>query len=259
MSTMPTPTPPATPTATATPTPMSTPTPTSSTHEAAGHRVLFVLTSHGELGDSGQPTGFHLGETIEPWQILRDAGHTVEFTSVRGGRPPMIGHDPADPAHAAFLADPAGGGLVDSAPRPEDLDPAAYRGVYFVGGHGTMWDFHAHPALHALIRTVYGSGGVVAALCHGPAALVGVRLDDGGLLLDGHAVTSFSNEGETARGLDTVVPFSLQDALEKDGASYSCAPDRHPHVVVSGRLVTGQNPQSADGLGRRMAELLAAS
>ncbi|MER8042197.1 type 1 glutamine amidotransferase domain-containing protein [Streptomyces sp. NPDC094032] len=231
--------------------------PTTQTNPS-GHKVLFVLTSHGELGDSGQRTGFHLGETIEPWRILRDAGHTVEFTSVRGGRPPMIGHDPADPAHTAFLADPAGGGLVDTAPRPEDVDPAAYRGVYFVGGHGTMWDFHEHPALHRIVRAVYEeNGGVVAALCHGPAALVGVRLAGGGPLLDGQAVTSFSHEGETARHLDTVVPFSLQHALEKDGAVYTCAPDRHPHVVVSGRLVTGQNPQSADGLGRRMAELLA--
>ena len=221
-------------------------------------RVLFVLTSHGELGADGPPTGFHLGETVEPWLILRAAGHPVDFVSVRGGRPPMIGHDPADPTHAEFLADPAGGGLVDSAPRPEDVDPGAYAGVYFVGGHGTMWDFPDHPALHEIVRTVHGNGGVVAALCHGSAALVGVRLAGGGLFLDGHAVTSFSHADEVSRGFGDTVPFSLQQALEKDGATYSCAPDRHAHVVVSGRLVTGQNPQSADGLARRMVELLAA-
>ncbi|MGW4161493.1 type 1 glutamine amidotransferase domain-containing protein [Streptomyces sp. NPDC004788] len=216
--------------------------------------VLFVLTSHADLG--GRPTGFHLGETVEPWRILRAAGHAVDFVSVRGGRPPMIGHDPHDPHQTAFLADPDGGALVARSRRPEDVDPDAYDGVYFVGGHGTMWDFAGHPALHAVIRSVYGRGGVVAALCHGPAALVGVRLGDGRLLLDGRSVTSFSHADETGRGLDTVVPFSLQHALEKDGAHYSCAPDRHAHVVVDGRLVTGQNPQSAPGLAQRMAELL---
>ncbi|MFT2015105.1 type 1 glutamine amidotransferase domain-containing protein [Streptomyces sp. 796.1] len=221
--------------------------------------ILFVLTSHGELGSSGKPTGFHLGETVEPWRILRDAGHAVEFASIRGGWPPMIGHDPADATHAAFLVDPGGGGLVHTAPRPDEVDPTVYRGVYFVGGHGTMWDFTGHPALHRIIRTVYGNGGVLAALCHGPAALVGARLDGGRLLLDGQAVTSFSHEGEIARGLESVVPFSLQEALEEDGATYSCAPDRQPHVVVSGRLVTGQNPQSAAALAQHVVELLAES
>ncbi|WP_330240314.1 type 1 glutamine amidotransferase domain-containing protein [Streptomyces sp. NBC_00525] len=223
-----------------------------------GRTALFVLTSHGELGTTGRPTGFHLGETFEPWEILREAGHRVEFVSVAGGMPPMIGHDPADADHAAFLSHPEGGTLIKAAPRPEEVDPGRYDAVYFVGGHGTMWDFRGHPALAEIARTTHERGGVLAALCHGPAALVDLRLSDGRHLVDGHRVTSFSDEGEAARGLDTVVPFSLQSALEERGAVYSCAPDREAHVVVSGRLVTGQNPASARGLGEAVAALLAA-
>ncbi|MGC5343989.1 type 1 glutamine amidotransferase domain-containing protein [Streptomyces sp. DT24] len=218
--------------------------------------VLSVLTGHGSMGPAGRPTGFHLGETIEPWEILRRAGHRVEFVSVGGGRPPMIGHDSTNEAHTAFLSHPEGGALIDAAPRPEEVDPGDYDAVYFVGGHGTMWDFRGHPALEKIGRTVYESGGVVAAICHGPAALVDLRLSTGRHLVDGHRLTAFSDEGEAARGLDTVVPFSLQRALEERGAAYSCAPDREPHVVVSGRLVTGQNPASAAGMARAVAELL---
>ncbi|MFJ2555326.1 MULTISPECIES: type 1 glutamine amidotransferase domain-containing protein [unclassified Streptomyces] len=219
-------------------------------------RVLYVLTSHATLGDTGEPTGFHLGETVAPWQRLRADGHTVDFVSVRGGRPPVIGYDPDDPAQRAFLADPEGGGRLARTPRPEEVDPAAYAGVFFVGGHGTMWDFRGHRALHTLGRVVYESGGVVAAICHGPAALVDLTLSDGTHLVDGHELTAFSHASETARGLADVVPFSLQSELEERGAVFSAAYDRSPHVVVSGRLVTGQNPQSAAELGERMAALL---
>ncbi|MFC9428383.1 type 1 glutamine amidotransferase domain-containing protein [Streptomyces sp. NPDC056987] len=222
----------------------------------APRRVLSVLTSHDALGDTGEPTGFHLGETVIPWQRLRAEGHAVDFVSVRGGRPPVIGYDRDDPAQRAFLADPAGGGRLARTPRPEEVDPGAYAGVLFVGGHGTMWDFRGHPVLHEIARRVYESGGVVGAICHGPAALVDLILSDGTHLVDGREVTAFSHASETARGLADVVPFSLQTALEQRGAVFSAAPDRAPHVVVSGRLVTAQNPQSAAGLAERMAELL---
>ncbi|MFC6066169.1 type 1 glutamine amidotransferase domain-containing protein [Streptomyces ochraceiscleroticus] len=219
-------------------------------------KVLFVLTSHGELGDSGRPTGFHLGETIEPWQIIRDARHQIDFVSVRGGRSPMIGYDPDDPAHDAFLKDPAGGLLLDTAGTPEEVDPDDYSAVYFVGGHGTMWDFRGHPALESLARRLHESGGVVSAICHGPAALVDVRLSDGSHLVAGRALTSFADAHEQARGLDGLVPFPLQRTLEERGAVFSHAPDKMPHVVVSGRLVTAQNPASARELGVRIVELL---
>lgn len=218
--------------------------------------VLFVLTSHGELGRSGRPTGFHLGETAEPWRILRDAGHRVAFVSVRGGRPPMTAYDTGCPAHDAFLEDPEGGLLLDSAPTPGEADPDDYGAVYFVGGHGTMWDFRGHPDLEHLARRVYEAGGVLAAVCHGPAALVDVTLSDGSHLVAGRRLTCFADAHERARGLDRVVPYPLQRTLERRGALHSHAPDRMPHVVTDGRLVTGQNPASARELGERLVALL---
>ncbi|GCD39557.1 molecular chaperone Hsp31 and glyoxalase 3 [Streptomyces chrestomyceticus JCM 4735] len=218
--------------------------------------VLFVLTSHAVLGRTGSPTGFHLAETAIPWQRLRADGHTVDFASVRGGRPPVVGHDSADPAQRAFLADPDGGGRLSRTLRPEEVEAGDYAGVFFVGGHGTMWDFRGHPALHAIGRQVYESGGVLAAICHGPAAFVDLTLSDGSRLVNGRELTAFSHASEAMRGLADVVPFPLQTTLEAAGAKFSAAPDRSPHVVVSGRLVTGQNPQSSAGLGERMAELL---
>ncbi|GGL80460.1 hypothetical protein GCM10010129_25090 [Streptomyces fumigatiscleroticus] len=221
--------------------------------------VLSVLTGHGELGAGGRPTGFHLGETAEPWRILRDAGHRVDFVSVRGGRPPMTGYDAGCPAHDAFLEDPAGGLLLDRAPVPEEADPDDYDAVYFVGGHGTMWDFRGHPALERLARRIHEAGGVVAAICHGPAALVDVRLADGRHLVAGRRLTCFADAHDRARGLDGLLPFPLQRTLQRRGAVLSHAPDRKPHVVVDGRLVTGQNPQSARELGERLVRLLAAA
>ena len=218
-------------------------------------RVLFVLTSHSVLGETGAQTGFHLGEAVEPWQTLRTAGYRVDFASVKGGRPPMVGHDANRPAQTAFLSDPAVANALCRTLVAAEVDPRRYDGIYFVGGHGTMWDFR-DSALGSLARDVYEQGGVVAAICHGAAALVDVYLHDGRHLLDGRHVTAFSRRDEAARGLAEVVPFCLQSTLESAGAIYSCAPDRVAHVVVSDRLVTGQNPASASELGEHMVAVL---
>ncbi|MEV5546015.1 type 1 glutamine amidotransferase domain-containing protein [Streptomyces sp. NPDC052309] len=219
-------------------------------------RMLYVLTSHDTLGGDGRPTGFHLGETVRPWSIARAAGYHVDFASVRGGKPPMIGHDRDAAEETAFLADADVRDKLDRTLTPEDVDASRYGGVLFVGGHGTMWDFRGNARLESAARSIYEAGGVVAAICHGQAALVDLTLSDGSYLVAGKALTAFSNESEAARGLTDVVPFSLQSVLEDRGALYSCAPDRIAHVVVSERLVTGQNPASAPELGRRMVELL---
>ncbi|MEV7090508.1 type 1 glutamine amidotransferase domain-containing protein [Streptomyces sp. NPDC093085] len=223
-------------------------------------RALFILTSHDRLGPreatGARPTGFHLGETATPWRRLRAEGIEVDFASVRGGRPPMTGHDPDDPDQRAFLADPEGGGRLERTPKAEEADPAAYAAVYFVGGHGTMWDFRAHPALHTLGRAVHEAGGVVAAICHGPAALADLTLSDGTHLVAGRELTAFPHAAEVARDLAGVVPFPLQTTLEQRGAHFTSAPDRTPHAVRSGRLLTAQNPQSAALLAAHLADLL---
>jgi putative intracellular protease/amidase len=207
--------------------------------------ALFVLTSHGELGSTGRPTGFHLGEAAVPWQRLTRAGHQVDFVSTAGGRPPMVGHDPANLAEAAFLTDPVVRHALDNTPPAAEIDPTGYDVVYFVGGHGGMWDFHRNAALHAIARTVYESGGLIAAICHGPAALVDLELSDGTRLIEGKHLTAFPEADEAARKLHTVVPFSLQAALETNGARYTSGPDKTSHVVSDNRLLTAQNPSSA--------------
>lgn len=214
--------------------------------------VLFVLTSHGQLGDTGRPTGFWLAEAAHPWQVFTRAGYRVEFTSIQGGRSPVDGADEADPVQRAFLDQVD----LDRA-RPVDVvDPADYRAVLYVGGHGAMWDFPGNPAVTRLGTEVYAAGGVLAAVCHGPVGLLDVRLPDGSYLVDGKEVTSFTNAEEAEIGLTSVVPFLLQSALEQRGARHRRAGIFAPRVVTDGRLVTGQNPPSSAGVAEAVTQLL---
>ncbi|NUP65411.1 MAG: type 1 glutamine amidotransferase domain-containing protein [Nonomuraea sp.] len=215
-------------------------------------RILIVLTSHDDLGGV-ERTGYYVPEAAHPWEVFRKAGHEVEVASVAGGEPPRDGYDPDDPVQAAFLA----AGLHRDTARLADVDPAAYDAVLYAGGHGTMWDFPADPDVARVGRDVYERGGVVAAVCHGPAALVGLTLSDGAHLVAGRRVAAFTNSEENKRGVAGVVPFLLADALVERGAVHEPGPDWQPHVVVDGRLVTGQNPASATPLAERVTELLA--
>ncbi|MEU9100355.1 type 1 glutamine amidotransferase domain-containing protein [Streptomyces sp. NPDC048361] len=208
--------------------------------------VLVVLTSHAELGDTGRATGYYLPEVAHPWRVFTDAGYRVDLASVQGGTPPASGVDLSDEIQKAFLSDPEMAVKLADTLSPEAIDPDAYDAIFFAGGHGTMWDFPGSTALAEHARDVYEAGGVVAALCHGPAALVGVRLSDGRPLVEGKRLTAFSNAEESAVGLTDVVPFALQTALEELGAQHEAAATEFAaHAVTDGRLVTGQNPASA--------------
>ena len=147
---------------------------------------------------------------------------------------------------------------VRSTPRFADVDPADYDAVLFAGGHGTMWDFPDNPDLAHLARELYEAGGVVSAVCHGPAALVGITLSDGRPLVEGKEVAAFTDAEEQAAGLTDVVPFLLQSRLEELGAKHTGAENFQAHVVADGRLVTGQNPASAHGVAAAVLAALAA-
>lgn len=214
--------------------------------------ILFALTSHSRLGDTGRATGFWLGEAAHPWQVFTTAGLRCDLFSVQGGRSPIDGADPTDPVQQAFLAEAD----LDGARPLAAADPAEYGAILYVGGHGTMWDFPGNPDLARLGNRIYAAGGVVAAVCHGPAGLLDLTDPGGAPLLAGREVTSFSNAEETEIELDRVVPFLLQTALEEQGARYSHAGIFAPHVVVDGRLVTGQNPPSAAGVAEAVVRLL---
>lgn len=219
------------------------------------NKILIGLTSHGDLAGQ-RTTGYYLSEVAHPWRVFVDAGYTVDLVSIAGGEPPVDGVDLTDPIQRAFTDDPDMQRKVRSTPRFADVDTTDYDAVLFAGGHGTMWDFPNDPDLATVAREVYETGGVVAAVCHGPAALVGVTLSDGRPLVEGKQVSAFTNAEETAAGLTEVVPFLLQTRLEQLGATHSGGADFEAFVVTDERLVTGQNPASAGGVARAMIAAL---
>jgi putative intracellular protease/amidase len=218
--------------------------------------VLMVLTSHAQLGDTGKTTGFFLGELTHPLEVFEKAGVPVEFASIKGGEPPVDGLDLDDPVNARYWNDPGFRAKLAATKKLSALDPADYAAVYFSGGHGTMWDFPGDAAVQRTARAIYEAGAPVGAVCHGPAALVNVKLSDGTYLVDGKEVSAFTNDEEEKVGLTSVVPFLLATKLEERGAKHRAAPDFEKQVVASGRLVTGQNPASAAGVAERMVEML---
>lgn len=219
-------------------------------------KILFALTSHDRKGSTGQPTGFYLPEAAHPWAVLAAAGFEIDFVSPKGGNPPMDGADAADAVSRKFLDNREVVRKIGSTPAPGQVDAADYAAILFVGGHGTMWDFPDDQSLARLAASIYEAGGVVGAVCHGPAALVNLRLSNGDYLVSGKQVAAFTDDEERAVNLDGVVPFLLATTLRERGAIHVAAPDWQANVIVDERLVTGQNPASAEGVGREMARLL---
>jgi putative intracellular protease/amidase len=220
------------------------------------NRILFVLTSHDKKGSTGQPTGYYLPEAAHPWEVLQAAGFEIDFVSPRGGKPPMDGVNLEDPVNRAFVEDPDVTRKVGHTPTPEQVNADDYDAIFFVGGHGTMWDFPDNAALARLAASIYEAGGIVGAVCHGPSALVNVKLSDGKYLVEGRRVAAFTDDEERAVKLDGVVPFLLATTLRQRGAIHVPAPNWQDNVIVDGRLVTGQNPASAKRVGREIAALL---
>lgn len=221
-------------------------------------KVLFVLTSHNRKGDTGEPTGYYLPEAAHPWAALRARGFTIDFASPKGGKPPMDGADSPDAESQRFLQDEDVMKKIENTPSTAEVNPADYAAILFVGGHGTMWDFPDDKPAASLAASIYESGGIVGAVCHGPAALVNLTLSDGQYLVKGKRVAAFTDAEEHAVNLHNVVPFLLASTLLQRGAIHQPAPNWAANVVVDGRLVTGQNPASAGGVGREIASLLSA-
>jgi putative intracellular protease/amidase len=218
--------------------------------------VLLVVTSNGVKGASGIPTGFWLAELTHPLETLQKSGIPVELASIQGGLPPIDGMDLSDPVNSRYWNDESFRSELAATKALGEVDASRYSAIFFAGGHGTMWDFPDSAAVQRVTREIWEAGGVVSAVCHGPAALVNVKLSDGTYLVAGKRVAAFTNAEEEAVQSTNIVPFLLADALSAHGALHQPAPNWTANVIVQGRLVTGQNPQSAAGVGAAIRDLL---
>lgn len=222
--------------------------------------VLMVLTSHDSLGNTGEKTGFWLEEFAAPYYVLIDAGAKVTVASPAGGQPPL------DPKSALpdfqtemthrFNADSAAQQVLANSVRLDTFAIDQFDGVFYPGGHGPLWDLAESPVSIALIEAFERAGKPIAFVCHAPGVLRHVRAADGAPLVKGRRVTGFSNSEEAAVQLTDVVPFLIEDEFNALGAQYEKTADWHPLTVVDGRLITGQNPASSEGVAEALLQQL---
>src|SRR6266516_3647184 len=234
-------------------------------------KVLIVTTSHNILGKTGYPTGVWLPEMTHPFSALQNAGFNITVASVNGGNVPIDpysipsnpqGTNRDDPITDKFLHTPADVAIINHTVPVSTVNPKEYSAVVFPGGNGATYDFPWDKNVNRIAAAIYEEGGIVAAVCHGPAALLNATLSNGQYLIKGMKVTGFSNEEEAITeiliGKKHVVPFFLENELPKHGAIYEKVYVHEPLVVVSGngRLITGQNPESATNVGEKVVEIL---
>jgi putative intracellular protease/amidase len=224
-------------------------------------KIAMVLTSHDTLGDTGRKTGFWLEEFAAPYYVFKDAGADITLASPMGGQPPLDPKsdepDAQTPATERFKKDPEAQAALANTLKLADISANDFDAVFYPGGHGPLWDLAEDTDSIALIESMYTAGKPVAAVCHAPAVLRHTRIEDGSPLINGKAVTGFSNSEEDAVQLSQIVPFLLEDELQAKGGVYSKAEDWHPHTVIAGRLITGQNPASSEPVAAALLTMLA--
>ena len=221
-------------------------------------KILCVVTSNNVKGATGIPTGFWLSELTHPLEKFSAAGFDFELASIKGGKPPIDKDslDFTDPINKKFWDDENFQAKLADTIKLDDANAADFDAIFFAGGHGVMWDFADSAAIQKITREIYERGGIVSAVCHGPAALVNVKLSDGKFLVDGKNLTAFTNGEEADVQATDIVPFLLETALKNHGANHIAAANWSNHVEIDGRLVTGQNPASAGGVGEAVVKLL---
>ncbi|MGE7136909.1 type 1 glutamine amidotransferase domain-containing protein [Luteibacter sp. NPDC031894] len=212
-------------------------------------KVLIVLTSHDQLGNTGRKTGFWLEELAAPYYAFTDAGAEVVLASPKGGQPPL---DPKsnEPSFRTdltrrFEADAAANAQLANTVRLDSVSQSDFDTVFYPGGHGPLWDLAEDARSIALIESFIKAGKPVALVCHAPGVLRHVKAANGRPLVEGKQVTGFTNTEEEGVGLTKVVPFLVEDELKAKGGLYSKGPDWGSYVVTDGLLITGQNPASS--------------
>jgi putative intracellular protease/amidase len=223
-------------------------------------KILMILTSHDQLGNTGRKTGFWLEEFAAPYFVFRDAGAELTLASPKGGQPPIdpksdLPENQTAPM-ARFKQDLAAQKVLSQTFKLADMKSQDFDTIFYVGGHGPMWDLVDNPDSIALIESFYNSGKPVAAVCHSPGVFHRVTYK-GAPLVKGKRVTGFTNGEEEAVHLTKVVPFLVEDELKRVGGLYEKAPDWESFAVVDGRLVTGQNPASSTAAAQALLNVLA--
>jgi putative intracellular protease/amidase len=223
-------------------------------------KVLMVITSHDQLGNTGRKTGFWLEELAAPYYVFKEAGAEITLTSPKGGRPPL---DPKsnDPEFRTdltrrFEKDAAAEAQLDKTVRLDSVKQESFDTVFYPGGHGPMWDLAEDKNSVKLIESFLAAGKPVALVCHAPGALRHVKTPDGKPLVQGKEVTGFTNGEEEAVGLTKVVPFLVEDELLKLGATFSKVKNWGVYTVTDGQLITGQNPASSGPAAKVLLEKL---
>ena len=219
-------------------------------------KVLFVLSSHENLGDTNEKTGGGMSEASHPWKVLHDAGIIVDFASPRGGKPPVTGVDMDDDINKEFMSNQDVINKINNTLVPSHIPVHEYRAIHFVGGHGAMFDFPDNTSLNQLTADFFDNTKIVSAVCHGPAALLNVKLWNGAKLLRNRNVTCFTDAEERESKKIYEVPFLLQTEMMLRGCNFEIRPNWSDHVVVDGKLITGQNPQSALSVGKALLEII---
>jgi putative intracellular protease/amidase len=222
-------------------------------------KILMVLTSHDQLGNTGTTTGFWLEEFAAPYFVFRDAGVQLTLASPKGGQPPIdpksdLPENQTD-SMARFKKDAAAQKALSQTAKLADMKSQDFDSIFYVGGHGPMWDLAESADSIALIESFYGSGKPVALVCHSPGVLRHVTYK-GAPLVKGKHVTGFTNGEEEVMRLTHVVPFLVEDELMRLGAIFEKVANWQPFHVVDGHLITGQNPASSTGTAQALLDLL---
>ena len=213
-------------------------------------KILMVLTSHDQLGDTGKKTGLWLEEFAAPYHAFKDAGASVTLVSPHGGQPPLDPKsdepDSQTDATRRFKADREAQQALAHTGRLSEVSGDGFDAVFYPGGHGPLWDLTENQDSIALIESMAAAGKVIGAVCHAPGVLRHVKAADGTPLVQGKNVTGFTNTEEAGVGLTHIVPFLVEDMLVTNGGNYTKGADWLPFVVTDGKLITGQNPASSE-------------
>ncbi|HEY7773369.1 MAG TPA: type 1 glutamine amidotransferase domain-containing protein [Marinagarivorans sp.] len=229
--------------------------------------ILIVMTSHGELGNTGKATGFHYEEMTTPYYLFKDAGFDVLLASIAGGQPPFdpssLNSSPSDNPESVqrFLKDDLAVNALKHSRSLNEVDDdtlTSFDAIYLPGGHGTLWDFRNNPYLEPIVSTLFQLGKPVAAVCHGVAGFIGATDADGSPMVKGKRVNSFTNAEECSIELDTTVPYLLESELRELGCKFESSDNFRAHVAIDGNLISGQNPASAEGVAKAVVKYLAA-